>query len=241
MHTYFISDLHLTPERPDVTQAFLRFLQNDAATAERLYILGDLFEFWIGDDASDLVGAAPILTAMNTMSSQTDCYFIAGNRDFLVREGFTTKSGFTILPDESIVDLYGTPTLILHGDSLCTDDVAHQQFRTAMVTNTDFCDEFLKLDIPERIEKAKQARMQSQEHKEEISMEIMDVTEQAVSNAFEKHQVSQMIHGHTHRQNQHIYDINNKPATRYVLGDWHSTSSILRVDKNGIEISNSAI
>ncbi|MFT6408602.1 MAG: UDP-2,3-diacylglucosamine hydrolase [Arenicella sp.] len=241
MHTYIISDLHLTPERPQVSKAFFDFLVHDAPAAERLYILGDLFEFWIGDDAASLLGAEPILDAMKAVSVMVDCYFIAGNRDFLVRETFTERTGFKILSDETIVDLYGTKTLLLHGDSLCTDDIAHQQFRTQMMTNAEFCDGFLQLSIADRIQQAKQARLQSNEHKSEISMGIMDVTESAVMKAFAKHSTSQMIHGHTHRQNTHHYDLGKKSATRYVLGDWHATSSIMRIDKDGINILNSAI
>ena len=147
MHTYIISDLHLTPELPQITKAFFDFLANDAPTAERLYILGDLFEFWIGDDAGSMLGADPILDAMNAISEICDCFFLAGNRDFLVRETFTQRTGFKIISDETVIDLYGTKTLLLHGDSLCTDDVAHQQFRAQMMTNVPFCDGFLQLSI----------------------------------------------------------------------------------------------
>ncbi len=242
MHTYIISDLHLTPERPEISKAFFTFLANEAPSAERLYILGDLFEFWIGDDAGSMLGADPILDAMRAVSEVTECFFMAGNRDFLVRDTFTTLTGFNILNDETIVDLYGTQTLLLHGDSLCTDDHAHQQFRDQMMTNRPFCDAFLQLPIPERITQAKQARLQSNEHKSEISMGIMDVTETAVLNAFEQHSVRQMIHGHTHRQNTHHYHIRNgEQAVRYVLGDWHKTNSVMRIDQDGIEISNTAI
>ena len=241
MHTYFISDLHLSPERPQTIQAFLHFLQGDALGAERLYILGDLFEFWIGDDAAKLLGAETVLKAMKGVSKHVDCFFIAGNRDFLVRDGFSAHSGFNILPDESIIDLYGTRTLILHGDSLCTDDVAHQEFRTSMMTNLAFCEAFLKLEIPQRIEKAKLARMESHQHKSSISMEIMDVTQSAVLEAFEAHKVQQMIHGHTHRQNTHRYTTKAGDSVRYVLGDWHTSSSIMRADKNGLAIHNAQI
>ena len=239
--SYVISDLHLTPERPAITAALLKFLENQAGQAERLYILGDLFEYWIGDDAVSLVGAEPILQAMQQVSQQVPCYFIAGNRDFLVGPDFSRSSGFEILADESVVDLYGIPTLLLHGDSLCTDDVAHQQFRSAMVTNSAWREGFLQLSIPERIAAAKQARMQSNQHKSEITMEIMDVTEQAVVDTFAKYQVSQMIHGHTHRQNTHQYRLNDQLLSRYVLGDWGATSSIMKVDSSGISIDNEAI
>ncbi len=237
MHTYFISDLHLTPERPHTIAAFSSFMQQQATSAKELYILGDLFEYWIGDDAAELVGAAPLLQLMKQISQKTDCFFIAGNRDFLVRESFTELTGFKILPDETVVDLYGTPTLLLHGDSLCTDDTKHQEFRKTMMTNRPFCDQFLSLPIPQRIEQAKQARLQSGEHKSTISMGIMDVTPQAVNSAFIRHNVGQMIHGHTHRQNTHDHDGN----TRYVLGDWDKTSSIMTVDSTGVRIDNHPI
>ncbi len=237
MQTYFISDLHLTPERPDLAKAFATFMTQQAPNAERLFILGDLFEYWIGDDAASLVGAEPILALMKQLSAQTECFFIAGNRDFLVRDQFENDSGFKVLVDESVVDLYGTPTLLLHGDSLCTDDVKHQQFRATMTTNTEFCEQFLALPIPQRIEKAKQARMQSGEHKSQVTQGIMDVTEQAVAQAFKKYGVTQMIHGHTHRQNTHQYGNN----TRYVLGDWDKTSSVLTATADGIRIENHPI
>lgn len=237
MHTYFISDLHLTPERPDTIKAFIDFMGQKAPSAEKLYILGDLFEYWIGDDAASLIGAEPLLSVMQAVSSRVDCYFIAGNRDFLVRDEFSNTTGFDILPDETVVDLYGTQTLLLHGDSLCTDDEKHQQFRAQMMTNTEFCDHFLSLPIPQRIETAKQARMESGEHKAEISMEIMDVTLSAVDQAFENHHVKRMIHGHTHRQAKHDHNGN----TRYVLGDWDKTSSIMIANEQGIDISNEKI
>ena len=237
MHTYFISDLHLTPERPKTIAAFLNFLRKEAKTAERLYILGDLFEYWIGDDAAEKLGAAPLLKAMKEVSQSVDCYFMAGNRDFLVREQFTELTGFKILADETVVDLYGTPTLLLHGDSLCTDDHAHQKFRKEMVTNKEFCDEILALTIEQRIEKAKEARQKSSEHKSEISMGIMDVTQTAVNDAFSKYNVKQMIHGHTHRQNTHKHN----DCTRYVLGDWGKTNSIMKADETGIEIYNQRV
>ncbi len=237
MHTYFISDLHLTPERPKTIQAFAQFMQTQAMGAERLYILGDLFEYWIGDDAASMLGAEPALEIMKQVSQSVECYFIAGNRDFLVRDGFSQKSGFTVLPDETVIDLYGTPTLILHGDSLCTDDTKHQEFRASMMTNTTFCDEFLSQPIPARIELAKQARMQSGEHKQMTAHRIMDVTPSAVLDAFAKNGVSQMIHGHTHRQNTHKHSA----GTRYVLGDWDQTSSVMTADPSGIRIDNQPI
>jgi UDP-2,3-diacylglucosamine hydrolase len=186
-----------------------------------------------------MLGADPVLDAMKMISQKIECYFIAGTRDFLVRDSFTERTGFAILQDETVVDLYGIKTLLLHGDSLCSDDVAHQQFRQQMMTNKQFCDGFLSLAIPQRIEQAKQARMQSNEHKSQVSMGIMDVTESAVLDAFAKHEVSQMIHGHTHRQNTHRYA--GDSLTRVVLGDWGDTSSVLRIDREGLTIENMTI
>lgn len=237
MHTYFISDLHLTPEKPAIAVAFQKFMLEKAPSADALYILGDLFEYWIGDDAANMVGAAPALSLMKQVSKHTECFFIAGNRDFLVRETFEKQSGFTILADESVVDLYGTKTLLLHGDSLCTDDHKHQQFRQTMTTNHAFCDQFLSQPIEQRIEQAKQARMESAKHKSNVSEGIMDVSEETVLSTFNAYHVNQMIHGHTHRQNTHQYS----EGTRYVLGDWHDTSSIMTVTPSDIVIENFTI
>lgn len=241
MHTYFISDLHLSPEHPEIVLALFDFLDNQAPEAEALYIIGDLFEYWIGDDAADLLGAGPVLQKMQRIAAQIPCYFIAGNRDFLVGKDFAEQTGFTILPDATVIDLYGTPTLILHGDSLCIEDHAHQKFRQEIVTNQAWRDEFLSVTVPERIEMAKQARMESNQHKSKISMQIMDVTKSAVIAAFEQNAVSQMIHGHTHRQAVHHYQLKQGKGTRYVLGDWGKTSSVLRADEREIKIVNKAI
>lgn len=238
MHTFFLSDLHLEPERPELVVAFLTFLQHQAPSAERVYVLGDLFEYWIGDDAAQMVGAEPVLAAMKAASQQTECFFIAGNRDFLVGEQFEQASGFKILPDETIIDLYGTPTLILHGDSLCTDDVAHMKFRQEIVTNSERKSELLSLPIPARIELAKSARMESNKHKSTISMEIMDVSQPAVERSFKQNNVQQMIHGHTHRQHTHQHP---NGCTRHVLGDWHTTTSIMTATADGLTINNTPL
>lgn len=241
MYTYFISDLHLTPERPEISQHFCQFMNKHAPIADAIYILGDLFEYWIGDDAANLLGAEPILQMMQQASQQCSCLFIAGNRDFLVGKQFTEQTGFNILPDETVINLYGTPTLILHGDSLCTDDIAHQQFRQTMTTNKQWQSQFLSLPIDVRIEQAKEARSQSHQHKQDISMDIMDVNDQAVIDCFKKHNVSNMIHGHTHRQQVHNYKIDNKLFTRTVLGDWYQTDSVLKINKNNNLIENQTI
>lgn len=216
----------------------MQFMAGEAQSAEQLYILGDLFEYWIGDDAAPLLGAEPVLAQMQALASKIPCFFIAGNRDFLVGPQFEQASGFKILEDESVIDLYGQPTLILHGDSLCIDDHAHQLFRQQIVTNAEWREQFLGLEIPARIEAAKQARMESQAHKSNVSMEIMDVTESAVLERFADRNVQQMIHGHTHRQATHDYATPAGDARRYVLGDWLTTASVLKADANGIDITN---
>lgn len=245
MHTLVISDLHLTPQRPNTIAAFFNFLQQQAPKADALYILGDLFEFWIGDDAVDFLGAGQVINIMKATSETIPCYFITGNRDFLAGDVFTEQTGFQILPDETVVELYGKSFLLLHGDSLCTDDVAHQQFRQHYMTNKAFHQQFMQLTIEQRIEQAQQARMQSAEHKDTLTMEIMDVNEQAVLEAFQKHQVKNMIHGHTHRQDTHQYKLaentEDTNGVRYVLGEWHKTASILTISPDSVSISNPSI
>lgn len=241
MHTYFLSDLHLNHQQPHITAAFIRFLNEQAPSAESIYILGDLFEYWIGDDAIDELDVCHILSAMHKLSQKVRCYFIAGNRDFLVRQRFSQQTGFTILADETVIDLYGTPTLILHGDSLCVDDIKHQQFRQNFVLNKMVCDLVLTKPVKERLQLAQQARAKSQSNKRPINDQIMDVSESAVIAAFKKHKVMQMIHGHTHRQKLHSHELGNATASRHVLGDWHSSSSILTASATGLSISNSPI
>ena len=241
MTTYFVSDLHLKQDQPHITAGFLHFLSKTCSDADAVYVLGDLFEYWIGDDAAPMLGVGQVLDAMLARAAQTPCYFIAGNRDFLVRDKFCEASGFQILADETVVDLYGIPTLLLHGDSLCTDDIAHQEFREQMVTNRQWCEMFLSQPIPQRIEMADMAREQSKQHKTEVSMTIMDVNEQAVLNAFSKYGVDKMIHGHTHRQNVHTYKVDGKTKSRTVLGDWGQTNSVLKVDQTNAELSNTKL
>ena len=172
---------------------------------------------------------------MSAASQHTACYFIAGNRDFLIGDQFTLETGFEVLADETVVDLYGTPTLLLHGDSMCTDDVAHMAFREDYVKNAKRKKLFLMLPISMRIKQAQAARQKSGKHKSQISMDIMDVTGATVDATFAKYNVSQMIHGHTHRQHVHTHQNDCK---RYVLGDWDQTSSILTATADGFSIDN---
>lgn len=237
MCTYFISDLHLSAEKAEISAAFLHFVKHTSNDAERVYILGDLFEFWIGEDAIQPLGITPIIEALTILGNKTDCYFIAGNRDFLINKKFTKLTNIKVLPDETVIDLYGTPTLILHGDSLCTDDIDHMKFRKKVTTNKIFHWLFLFRSIKYRLKQAEMARAKSAKHKSNISMEIMDVSENSVIESFKKHDVLNMIHGHTHRPNTHTYSINDKTATRTVLGDWYHQDSVLKVTEKGYEMS----
>ncbi len=236
MSTLFISDLHLDDRRPETTAVLQKFLVDDAINADALYILGDLFEFWLGDDVPskcsvDVAGALSRLAA-----SGVPCYFMHGNRDFLLQEGYATLAGMELLPEEHVVDLYGEQVLLMHGDSLCTDDVAYQQFRT-MVRNPDWQQGFLAKTPQERLQIALQARDASAEHKDNVGMDIMDVNAGQVNSAFERHDVLRMIHGHTHRPATHDLVINGQSAQRIVLGDWYTQGSVLRVSPEGYELS----
>ena len=239
MNTAFISDLHLSAKDPEISQRFEQYLSSELSGVDTLYILGDLFEYWIGDDAAAMLGMQAVLDALKGLTDNgIKGYFLAGNRDFLVGDLFAKHTGFTILEDESIIEINGEKTLVLHGDSLCTDDHLHQQFRQQMMCNKAFHQHALSLSIEERIATAEKMRGMSAEHKSEISDEIMDVNTDAVVQLFEKHQVTRMIHGHTHRPAIHSHTTNTGTAERIVLGDWYTQSSFLLHDKNGFSLSN---
>jgi UDP-2,3-diacylglucosamine hydrolase len=229
--TLFISDLHLDDRRPEATAAFLAFLDRDAAGADALYILGDLFEYWLGDDAPTPVGqaVAPALRALS--DSGVHVAFTHGNRDFLLGERYAEAAGMTLLPEEHVVDLYGAPTLLLHGDTLCTDDVQYQQVRK-MLRNPEWQAEFLKKTPEERVATALQAREMSAEHQAGVSMEIMDVNAGAVNDALARQGVRHMIHGHTHRPA--VHEANDHQ--RIVLGDWYDQGSVLTLSAEGLEL-----
>ena len=234
-HTLFIADLHLSADRPDISHAFFHFLQLHAPKADALYILGDLFEVWIGDDNPE-----PLLQEVATELKQlSECgvkiYFIHGNRDFILREDYAKRCGMTLLPPTKVIDLYGTPTLIMHGDSLCTLDVAYQKFRkwwgqpwwqALMLATPLWYRQYL----------ARKARAKSAKHKQRYVQnaqpQIMDVTPDEVSTVMAQAGVLKLIHGHTHRPAVHQLTINNQAAERYVLGDWYSQSSYLKVAAN---------
>lgn len=230
MTTLFISDLHLDEQRPAVTALFLDWLRGDAARADALYILGDLFEAYIGDD-DDAALVATVADALRVVADGgTRVHFAHGNRDFLVGEAFARRAGLALLPEEALVDLYGTPTLLLHGDTLCLDDVAYQRIRVQL-RNPSWQRQFLAQPLAARRAFAAQARAESAKHTGTMDAAIMDVTPSAVEQALAEHGVRRMIHGHTHRPALHDLGAGRQ---RIVLGDWYEQGSALRVDAAGV-------
>jgi UDP-2,3-diacylglucosamine hydrolase len=233
MHTVFISDLHLEDARPETTGILRQFLRGPARDAEALYILGDLFESWIGDDVltDTSQDVARELLALRALGIR--CYFVHGNRDFLLGPDYARLSGLELLPTTSVVDLYTIPTLLLHGDTLCTDDLEYQAFRRK-VRDPSFQQMFLGLPVAQRFAMARSARDASKAHTGTTAMEIMDVNSNAVEHAFLDHKVVRMIHGHTHRPAVHRHALaGGGNGTRVVLADWYKNGSYLRIDRNG--------
>ncbi|MGH8428431.1 MAG: UDP-2,3-diacylglucosamine diphosphatase [Gammaproteobacteria bacterium] len=235
MSTLFISDLHLDPMRPRITALFLDFLAGTARNAEALYILGDLFEAWIGDDDPDPHHARVAEGLMAVSATGTPVRFLVGNRDFLLGEDYARRAGMELLAEPVRLDLYGTPTLILHGDVLCTDDTDYQAFRV-MVRNGDWQRDFLARPLAERRVLAGQARAESRRRGATKQPEIMDVNAAAVEAAFHAHSVTRMIHGHTHRPAIHRPQVDGAACERIVLGDWYEQGSLLRVDDSGARL-----
>lgn len=233
MATLFISDLHLSGERPAIGGLFLQFLQERASSAGALYILGDLFEAWLGDDVIP-PDVQPIISALKQLSDQgTSVYIMHGNRDFLLGDDFASLCGATLLDDPCVIDLYGTPTLLMHGDLLCTDDIPYQQMRT-MLRAPQWIEEFLAKPVDERIAFAQSLRQRSQKETGEKDEAIMDVNADTLRDTLQQYQVSQLIHGHTHRP-----AIHREPSyTRFVLGDWYEKGSVLSCDENGCELND---
>ena len=222
----FISDLHLAPHRPRTMQRFARLMREDVPRYRELVILGDLFEFWIGDDAG--ADAKPITDALAAAAASGQRVFLMhGNRDPLLGHDFTSAAGATLLADPIIADIAGTTTLLSHGDAWCTRDIAYQQFR-AMVRNADFQRDFLGKPIQQRVAIAKSARMQSETEKAVKAMDIMDVTPEAIVAALRDAGVRRIIHGHTHRPAAHVIDLNGVSAERWVLPDWELEGDELR-------------
>ena len=234
-HVHFISDLHLSKDRPETTQRFLAYLDSVDETVSDLYILGDLFDVWVGDDDPTPPNVV-VKEALNQLTTQgTHVHFLPGNRDFLIGEAFFNTTKVLCLEDESVIDLFGTNTLLMHGDLLCTDDVEYQQFRQ-LTHDPDWQQEFLSKSLQDRLALAQHYRQESHLNKNKKSAEIMDVNETAVIETFKKHHVLRLIHGHTHRPHVHSNHVNGQVAERFVLAEWDTQGSILDWSESGYKV-----
>ena len=228
-----ISDLHLEEQRPDITRAFLHFLQTRARQAEALYILGDFFEVWVGDD-----GMSPfqhdIARALRELSDTgTRIFLMHGNRDFLIGRAFCREAGCTLLKDPSIVRLNGEPVLLMHGDSLCTLDVGYMKLRRLLRNPLSL---FILRNLPltTRRKLARKLRSESRAQTRMKAREIIDVTPDEVPRIMAEHGVRTLIHGHTHRPAEHTLEVSGQSARRIVLGDWDSQGWALQIDEQGL-------
>ncbi|HEY1991759.1 MAG TPA: UDP-2,3-diacylglucosamine diphosphatase, partial [Gammaproteobacteria bacterium] len=227
MTTLFISDLHLDGSRPEITGLFLEFLEQEATRASSLYILGDFFEVWIGDDDDDRHHARVMAGLKALTAAGVPVYLMHGNRDFLIGRGFAARTGVKLLSDPTLLDLGGSPTLLMHGDTLCTDDVQYQKAR-CFLRNRLVQGIYLALPLSLRRRIAAYARTRSKSDTAAKPEYIMDVNQRAVESAMARHGVTRLIHGHTHRPAVHRFKTADGTAMeRIVLGDWHDQSSIL--------------
>lgn len=242
MPTYFISDLHLDDSRPAVTAQALAFLAGPARAADALYILGDLFEAWIGDDATDPTADA-VATALRALADAgIPVHFIHGNRDFLLGAAYAARAGMRLLAEPSVIDLYGRAAVIEHGDLLCTDDTAYLAFR-AQSREPGFVARFLAQGVEQRRAFAEHARATSAANQAAMKQSdragfetITDATEAAIGERLARYGCDLLIHGHTHRPGIHVHAVNGRLCTRIVLGDWYEQGSVLEVDADGFSL-----
>jgi UDP-2,3-diacylglucosamine hydrolase len=233
MHSIFVSDLHLSPERPHINQVFFDFAARIAARAESVFILGDLFEYWVGDDDLADPFNASIADALHRLSSKgVALHFMHGNRDVLVGQAFTAHCGAKLLSDPTLLDLHGIRTLLMHGDTLCTDDVKYQKFRS-FARNPVYQRLLLCLPLALRRATIRRMRAESEKHKEGTSAEIMDVAQTAVERALREHGYPRLIHGHTHRPARHLHTVDGHRCERWVLNDWYLRGGYLHCDSSG--------
>jgi UDP-2,3-diacylglucosamine hydrolase len=231
MRTLFISDLHLDDSRPHITALFLDFLARDAANADALYILGDLFEAWIGDDAPSAVGDQVAAGLAELRSRGVPSFFIHGNRDFLVGDAFARRARMTLLPDPSLIEIDGERVLLMHGDTLCIDDAKYQAFRRETRT-PEWQRRFLALPVAERMRFSEHARAESRKYTRAADSSLMDVNAGEVDRTLARHSVRRLVHGHTHRPNVHHWTRNGAALERIVLGDWYDQGSLLTLECN---------
>lgn len=235
MTTLFVSDLHLEAERPDIADQFLKFLQTDASEADDLYILGDLFEVWVGDDDPNAHYVTIKRALRKLVDSGIPVFFMHGNRDFMIGQKFANETGVRILEDPHKVLMYGQHALLSHGDALCTDDVQYQRIRK-MTRDPDWQATILARPLKDRLRMAEEARRQSLEQTINLSMEIMDVNQDAVKKIIQSYKVDILLHGHTHRPAIHDVDLGSRKAKRIVLGDWYTQGSLVRWDTRGPQL-----
>ncbi|WP_122033099.1 UDP-2,3-diacylglucosamine diphosphatase [Aliivibrio sp. EL58] len=237
MTILFISDLHLSPLRPDITDCFIDFMKNEAIHADKLYVLGDLFEFWIGDDDNSPFNVL-IKEAFKALTQQgVECYFIQGNRDFLLNKRFCKETGVQLLADHTVIELDGEKVLIMHGDTLCIDDIKYQEFRAKVHQPwLQWVFNRIPLFIRQRIVKNVQDKIKAK--KQHKTLTIMDVTQSEVERVMLEEGVERLIHGHTHRPNVHTFNHKTKEMTRIVLGDWYTQGSILEYKNNKYTLHN---
>ncbi|HUL94516.1 MAG TPA: UDP-2,3-diacylglucosamine diphosphatase [Usitatibacter sp.] len=231
--TLFISDLHLDASRPQATARFEKFLAGAVPGSDALYVLGDLFEYWIGDDGLALEFPRRMAALLAPVARSLPVKFMHGNRDFLVADEFSKSTGVELIPDPTRIDLYGRKTVLLHGDTLCTDDTAYQAFRT-QVRNPAWQRAVLAKPIPERVAMAEGLRAGSEGAKGGKSMQIMDVANAAVVKAFADSGCDVMIHGHTHRPGHHTYHVGGRDRERWVLPDWYGQGGYLEATPEAI-------
>lgn len=235
-HTYFIADIHLSEDRPDITDCFLDFLQHQARQAEALYVLGDLFEYWVGDDDVTAFNQK-IARAFKQLSHTVPVYYIHGNRDFAIRQQYADRAGFSLLPEQQVINLYGKPTLIMHGDELCTLDLSYQKFRKK-ARSWWWPRLMLMLPLWYRRKVKDEIRAKSKTSKGGLTLDIMDVSQAEVIKQMQQNGVRQLIHGHTHRPAIHQFELAGKAASRIVLGDWYNQGSLLKVSADDTELKN---
>ena len=231
--TIFLSDIHLCESRPSITDAFVSFLNKVTNEVDALYILGDLFEYWIGDDSNQHENVIEALKKLTDRHIQV--FLMHGNRDFLIGSAFEKKTGAVLLNDPILVEIFGKKILLCHGDTLCTDDIEYQSFRDK-IRSESWKNEFLKKSLSERVSIANKFRKESELNKKKKSLEIMDVNLDEVNRTLIQFNYPDfLIHGHTHRPNQHSINLDGHQIQRIVLGDWYEQGSYLILNAHGIE------
>lgn len=241
MASYFISDLHLDDSRPHITTLFEQLLAGEEIrNGDALYILGDLVEAWIGDDDDAELPARIARATRDVSEAGVPVYFMAGNRDFLLGESYAQRAGMTLLDDGTVHTIHGRPTLLMHGDVLCTDDLAYQAVRR-QVRDPQWQAQILAMPLQARRAFAAKAREDSRAHTGSTMETIMDVNAEAVATAMRQAGVARLIHGHTHRPAIHAIALDGHAAERIVLGDWYEQGSLLKITADGVDLHGLAV